>query len=257
MSAERFVATRSAVPASVSIAPATWFVSARMAPSTTSGRIDNQVKVRGFRIELGEIEARLQDAGEVREAVVVARDAASGKQLLGYVVAEDGADASGLLERLRERLKRDLPEYMVPAHLALLPAMPLTPNGKIDRKALPDIDVTASEAYVAPRNELELALAGIWQEVLGIARIGVHDNFFELGGDSILSMQVVAKARALKKLGFQPEAARPDPEAEHRRLVRVRRQRCAAVADPGAERGGGRMPAAVLRACRLRHGVRL
>ncbi|WP_034047092.1 alpha/beta fold hydrolase, partial [Pseudomonas aeruginosa] len=149
-----------------------------------------------------EIEARLQDAGEVREAVVVARDAASGKQLLGYVVAEDGADASGLLERLRERLKRDLPEYMVPAHLALLPAMPLTPNGKIDRKALPDIDVTASEAYVAPRNELELALAGIWQEVLGIARIGVHDNFFELGGDSILSMQVVAKARALKKLGF-------------------------------------------------------
>ncbi|WP_139140591.1 AMP-binding protein, partial [Pseudomonas aeruginosa] len=154
------------------------------------GRIDNQVKVRGFRIELGEIEARLQDAGEVREAVVVARDAASGKQLLGYVVAEDGADASGLLERLRERLKRDLPEYMVPAHLALLPAMPLTPNGKIDRKALPDIDVTASEAYVAPRNELELALAGIWQEVLGIARIGVHDNFFELGGDSILSMQV-------------------------------------------------------------------
>ncbi|HCR1319375.1 TPA: non-ribosomal peptide synthase/polyketide synthase [Pseudomonas aeruginosa] len=166
------------------------------------GRIDNRVKVRGFRIELGEIEARLQDAGEVREAVVVARDAASGKQLLGYVVAEDGADASGLLERLRERLKRDLPEYMVPAHLALLPAMPLTPNGKIDRKALPDIDVTASEAYVAPRNELELALAGIWQEVLGIARIGVHDNFFELGGDSILSMQVVAKARALKKLGF-------------------------------------------------------
>ncbi|XQC91468.1 non-ribosomal peptide synthase/polyketide synthase [Pseudomonas aeruginosa] len=166
------------------------------------GRIDNQVKVRGFRIELGEIEARLQDAGEVREAVVVARDAASGKQLLGYVVAEDGADASGLLERLRERLKRDLPEYMVPAHMALLPAMPLTPNGKIDRKALPDIDVTASEAYVAPRNELELALAGIWQEVLGIARIGVHDNFFELGGDSILSMQVVAKARALKKLGF-------------------------------------------------------
>ncbi|MCG0476937.1 non-ribosomal peptide synthase/polyketide synthase [Pseudomonas aeruginosa] len=166
------------------------------------GRIDNQVKVRGFRIELGEIEARLQDAGEVREAVVVARDAASGKQLHGYVVAEDGADASGLLERLRERLKRDLPEYMVPAHLALLPAMPLTPNGKIDRKALPDIDVTVSEAYVAPRNELELALAGIWQEVLGIARIGVHDNFFELGGDSILSMQVVAKARALKKLGF-------------------------------------------------------
>ncbi|EOT7441318.1 non-ribosomal peptide synthase/polyketide synthase [Pseudomonas aeruginosa] len=166
------------------------------------GRIDNQVKVRGFRIELGEIEARLQDAGEVREAVVVARDAASGKQLLGYVVAEDGADSSGLLERLRERLKRDLPEYMVPAHLALLPAMPLTPNGKIDRKALPDIDVTASEANVAPRNELELALAGIWQEVLGIARIGVHDNFFELGGDSILSMQVVAKARALKKLGF-------------------------------------------------------
>ncbi len=98
------------------------------------GRIDNQVKVRGFRIELGEIEARLQDAGEVREAVVVARDAASGKQLLGYVVAEDGADASGLLERLRERLQRDLPEYMVPAHLALLPAMPLTPNGKIDRR---------------------------------------------------------------------------------------------------------------------------
>jgi amino acid adenylation domain-containing protein/non-ribosomal peptide synthase protein (TIGR01720 family) len=167
------------------------------------GRIDNQVKVRGFRIELGEIEARLQGVDEVREAVVVARDGASGKQLLGYVVAENGVDAEGLLDRLRERLKRDLPDYMVPAHLALLPAMPLTPNGKIDRKSLPEIDAaSASAAYVAPRNELEEALAGIWQDVLGIAQVGVHDNFFELGGDSILSMQVVAKARTLKKLGF-------------------------------------------------------
>jgi len=167
------------------------------------GRFDNQVKVRGFRIELGEIEARLQSVDEVREAVVIACDGASGKQLLGYVVPEDGIDAVGLLDRLRERLKRDLPDYMVPAHLALLPAMPLTPNGKIDRKSLPEIDAASSSAaYVAPRNELEEALAAIWQDVLGIAQVGVHDNFFELGGDSILSMQVVAKARALKRLGF-------------------------------------------------------
>ncbi|MBN0134002.1 hypothetical protein JTL58_34585, partial [Pseudomonas aeruginosa] len=114
-------------------------------------------------------------------------DAASGKQLLGYVVAEDGVDASGLLERLRERLKRDLPEYMVPAHLLFLERLPLSPNGKVDRKALPAPDASLlQEAYVAPRSELECQVAAIWQEVLKLQRVSLDDHFFELGGHSLL-----------------------------------------------------------------------
>ncbi|RJX83248.1 amino acid adenylation domain-containing protein, partial [Pseudomonas sp. LS-2] len=166
------------------------------------GRIDNQVKIRGFRIELGEIEARLKNCVGVRDAVVVARDGGSGKQLAAYVVA-DNAASSDLCEVLRDRLRVDLPDYMVPTHLMLLPAMPLTPNGKLDRKALPAPDAGPLQArYVAPRSELEKALALIWQKVLKVERVGLTDNFFELGGDSILSLQVMAKARALKAYGF-------------------------------------------------------
>ncbi|MFJ5254176.1 non-ribosomal peptide synthase/polyketide synthase [Pseudomonas sp. NPDC088414] len=166
------------------------------------GRIDHQVKIRGFRIELGEIEARLKQQPGVRDAAVVAREGVSGKQLLGYVLATAETPADGLGERLREQLKASLPDYMVPAHLMVLERMPLTPNGKLDRKALPNPDAEQRLAYVEPRTELEKALAKIWQEVLKIERVGLTDNFFELGGDSILSLQVVARSRVLKAQGL-------------------------------------------------------
>ncbi|MGF6201260.1 non-ribosomal peptide synthetase [Pseudomonas laurylsulfatiphila] len=164
------------------------------------GRIDHQVKIRGFRIELGEIETRLLDHDSVREAVVLALDAPSGKQLVGYLVtdvAEQGeAQQSMLREALKAHLKSQLPDYMVPTHLILLASMPLTGNGKLDRRALPAPDPEWNrQDYLAPTNELEVTLAQIWCEVLNVEQVGLNDNFFELGGDSILSIQVVSRAR--------------------------------------------------------------
>jgi amino acid adenylation domain-containing protein/non-ribosomal peptide synthase protein (TIGR01720 family) len=162
-------------------------------------RIDNQVKIRGFRIELGEIEARLQTLEGVREAVVVAQEgtAGSGKRLVAYVVADAlNAERAGFAESLREQLKVALPAHMVPAYLLLLECLPLTPNGKLDRKNLPKPDVSQlQQAYVAPQSLLEQQLATIWQDVLKLDRVGLSDNFFELGGDSIISIQVVSRAR--------------------------------------------------------------
>ncbi|WP_207266439.1 non-ribosomal peptide synthetase [Pseudomonas sp. GW101-3H06] len=164
------------------------------------GRIDHQVKIRGFRIELGEIETRLLDHESVREAVVLALDAPSGKQLVGYLVtnvAEQGeVQQADLREALKSHLKAQLPDYMVPTHLILLASMPLTANGKLDRRALPAPDPELNrQQYVAPSNELEVTLAQIWCEVLNVEQVGLNDNFFELGGDSILSIQVVSRAR--------------------------------------------------------------
>ncbi|WP_049245034.1 non-ribosomal peptide synthetase, partial [Pseudomonas aeruginosa] len=166
------------------------------------GRIDHQVKIRGFRIELGEIEARLLEHPQVREALVLALDSPSGKQLAGYVasaVAEQDEDAQAALrEALKTHLKQQLPDYMVPAHLLLLASLPLTANGKLDRRALPAPDPALNrQAYEAPRSVLEQQLAGVWREVLNVERVGLGDNFFELGGDSILSIQVVSRARQL------------------------------------------------------------
>ncbi|ROM93494.1 non-ribosomal peptide synthetase [Pseudomonas brassicacearum] len=164
------------------------------------GRIDHQVKIRGFRIELGEIESRLLEHPAVREAVVLALDTPGGKQLAGYLVSDvteqDEAQQAALREALRAHLKTRLPDYMVPTHLILLASMPLTANGKLDRRALPAPDPELNrQQYLAPSNELERALAGIWREVLNVAQVGLNDNFFELGGDSILSIQVVSRAR--------------------------------------------------------------
>ncbi|RFD27035.1 non-ribosomal peptide synthetase [Pseudomonas sp. GL93] len=158
------------------------------------GRIDYQVKIRGFRIELGEIETRLLEHEAVREAVVLALDAPSGKQLVAYLVSD--AEHAALRDALKAHLKAQLPDYMVPAHLIVLQSMPLTANGKLDRRALPEPDPEASrQAYVAPRSELEHSLAAIWCAVLNVEQVGLDDNFFELGGDSILSIQVVSRAR--------------------------------------------------------------
>ncbi|NVZ72778.1 non-ribosomal peptide synthetase [Pseudomonas costantinii] len=158
------------------------------------GRIDHQVKIRGFRIELGEIETRLLEHAAVREAVVLALDSPSGKQLVAYLVSDE--DHGTVREALKAHLKAQLPDYMVPAHLIVLDNMPLTANGKLDRRALPQPDPEANrQQYVAPRNELEQTLAAIWCAVLNVQKVGLDDNFFELGGDSILSIQVVSRAR--------------------------------------------------------------
>ncbi|SFX03153.1 non-ribosomal peptide synthase domain TIGR01720/amino acid adenylation domain-containing protein [Pseudomonas sp. NFACC49-2] len=164
------------------------------------GRVDHQVKIRGFRIELGEIETRLLEHDAVREAVVLALDMPGGKQLAGYLVtdvATQDAERQGVLrEALKHHLKAQLPDYMVPTHLILLASMPLTANGKLDRRALPMPDLELNrQHYVAPSNALEQTLAAIWCEVLNVEQVGLNDNFFELGGDSILSIQVVSRAR--------------------------------------------------------------
>ena len=161
------------------------------------GRRDNQVKVRGFRIELGDIEAALVRHPEVSEAVVVVREEPPGdKRLAAYVVPRPGS-APGP-DELHAYLRERLPDYMTPSAFVLLEAMPLTPNGKLDRRRLPAATYSApagAEESPPPRNATERTLARVWGEVLGVERVGVNDNFFRLGGDSILSLQVVAKAR--------------------------------------------------------------
>ena len=158
------------------------------------GRVDEQVKIRGYRVEPGEITDVLRAHAGVSEAIVLVRqDNAGEKRLVGYVVAktgEEGLNPSDLRSYLQERL----PDYMVPARLVLLDHMPLLPNGKVDRRALPAADLmTEAERYVAPRNAVEEILATIWGEVLGVERVGAEDNFFELGGHSLLATQVIAR----------------------------------------------------------------
>ncbi|WP_312833053.1 non-ribosomal peptide synthetase [Pseudomonas lactis] len=154
-----------------------------------AGRIDHQVKLRGLRIELGEIEARLLEHALVREAAVLAVD---GKYLVGYLVLQNAAD--DWRDRLSAHLAQYLPDYMVPAQWVLLEQMPLSPNGKLDRKALPE--PAATQHYEAPQSALEQRIAAIWADVLGVEQVGLNDNFFERGGDSIISIQVVSRARA-------------------------------------------------------------
>ncbi|HKH48757.1 MAG TPA: amino acid adenylation domain-containing protein [Thermoanaerobaculia bacterium] len=190
-------------------------------------RIDHQVKIRGFRIELGEIEAALHRHPAVAEAVVVAREDRPGeRRLVAYCVAAGGAEpAAG---ELRTFLGQTLPGYMVPSVFVALDAMPRTPNGKLDRKALPLPGAARTEAgaaYAPPRNPVEERMAEIWAEVLGIDRVGIHDNFFDLGGHSLLATQVIARVRqsfdvelplrslfekpTVAALGEAVEAARP------------------------------------------------
>ncbi|HEY0411492.1 MAG TPA: condensation domain-containing protein, partial [Candidatus Dormibacteraeota bacterium] len=155
------------------------------------GRVDEQVKIRGFRIEPGEIEAVLSSHAEVREARVIVREDEPGEQrLVAYVVGEADADA------LREHLRRSLPEYMVPSVFVALERIPLTPNGKLDVKALPAPDLaSAGERYVAPRTPAEEVLAEIWAEVLRLERVGVEESFFALGGHSLLATRVISRVR--------------------------------------------------------------
>lgn len=157
-------------------------------------RNDEQVKIRGFRIEPGEIAARLAGHSQVREAVVLATGAGADKRLVAYVVAEPDEQ---LASTLRAHVAAALPEYMVPAAFMRLDAFPLTPNGKLDRRALPapDDEALAHQAYEAPQGKLETTLATIWAELLGVARVGRHDSFFALGGHSLLAVQLIERLR--------------------------------------------------------------
>jgi non-ribosomal peptide synthetase component F len=163
------------------------------------GRLDHQVKIRGFRIETGEIEAALVAHPRVQEAVVVARESGTGgARLVAYLVPAAGATLPDAGE-LRSHLKSRLPEYMVPSAFVGLEVLPLSPNGKVDRRALPapSLDGAGSGEHVAPRNETEEQVAAIWAEVLGVGRVSVEANFFDLGGHSLLATQVVSRIRTV------------------------------------------------------------
>ncbi|WDD36586.1 amino acid adenylation domain-containing protein (plasmid) [Nostoc sp. UHCC 0926] len=161
------------------------------------GRIDSQVKIRGFRIELGEIESALKQHPKIQEVVVLAREDEPGNQrLVAYVVMNQGQTSN--TSELRLFLQNKLPEYMMPSAFVVLKKLPLNPNGKVDRLALPSPDTARpdlEDTFVAPRTPVEKLLAQIWSEVLRLERVGVHDNFFDLGGHSLLATQVVSRLR--------------------------------------------------------------
>jgi amino acid adenylation domain-containing protein len=164
------------------------------------GRIDHQVKVRGFRIECGEIEAELAQHPQVREAVVMAREINNTTQLIAYYVPVDKNQVIKISE-IRNYLQEKLPEYMLPAAFISLETIPLTANGKVDRKSLQkqEIELESSQEYLPPQTETEKQLARIWKEVLGLEKVGIRDNFFELGGHSLLAIQIISRIN--KELG--------------------------------------------------------
>ena len=174
------------------------------------GRNDHQVKIRGLRIELGEIEARLLNHPLVKEAVVLAREDAPGeKRLVAYVIPQDtvGTDVALSAETLRTHLLPVLPDYMVPSAFVILERFPLTPNGKLDRRALPapGLEAYVSREYEPPQGEVEEILAGIWQELLQVERVGRQDNFFALGGHSLLIVQMMER---LRRVGLSAQIRR-------------------------------------------------
>ncbi|NES70643.1 MAG: AMP-binding protein, partial [Okeania sp. SIO2D1] len=177
------------------------------------GRLDHQVKVRGYRIETGEIEASLTQHPIVKETVVVAtEDNLGNKRLVAYLVLETKTPASSnpkvseieQIYTVKQYLKKRLPEYMIPSGFVVLSELPLTPSGKVDRKALPVPDNVSSVSteYVAPETETQKVLAEIWAQVLGIEKVGIHDNFFDLGGHSLLATQVVSRIRQAFDIEF-------------------------------------------------------
>ncbi|HEU4962348.1 MAG TPA: amino acid adenylation domain-containing protein [Bacilli bacterium] len=215
------------------------------------GRIDHQVKIRGFRIELGEIEAVLLQHRAVKEALVIAREDDPGdKRLAAYVTLQDGEQAS--VGDLREQVKASLPSYMVPAGFAILERFPITPNGKVDRKALPKpvaASAPSQAEHAAARNDTERIILDIWQELLQVPNIGIHDNFFDLGGHSLLLAKAHEQIKAATARDFSlmdlfkyptiaglMEALFPDGQAEEaKRAARMsRRERTGAASDDTA-----------------------
>src|SRR5438128_2676271 len=208
------------------------------------GRGEDQVKIRGFRIELGEIESALARHASIKQAVVIAREDEQGdKRLLAYVVKHREATAAGDVsgEDLRTYLKQQVPDYMVPQAVVIVPKIPLNANGKIDRQALPEPEQAQQKTYVAPRTATERTIAEIWAEVLRREKdmIGIDDNFFDLGGHSLLATQVISRIRraldielplrtmfespTIAGLAEQAESARTIEDAKGPRIVRVSR----------------------------------
>ncbi|HII08744.1 MAG TPA: amino acid adenylation domain-containing protein [Methanosphaera sp.] len=160
------------------------------------GRMDEQVKIRGFRIELGEIEGQIRKLEKVKDAAVIAKEDNSGeKSIYAYYVANE--DKEILVSDLRESLSSVLPDYMIPTYMMQIESIPITRNGKLDKKALPNIEATSEREYVAPRNSVEKDLAKIFEDILGVEKVGIYDDFFSLGGNSIKSMRMVAQIRRL------------------------------------------------------------
>jgi thioesterase domain-containing protein/aryl carrier-like protein len=169
------------------------------------GRADHQVKIRGFRIEPGEIEARIREVNGIADAAVVVHQAAAGAQLVAYVVYQSSAsreDSSSISTRLKQELGKRLPEYMLPSVIISLETMPRLPSGKLDRHALPEPGAIVIDAYRAPSTPEARMIAEVWQEVLGVERVGESDNFFALGGDSLSSLKVMARMRTLSDMKF-------------------------------------------------------
>ena len=179
------------------------------------GRKDDQVKVRGYRIELGEIEAALLTHQRVEAAIVMAKANKQGdKELVAYIAASQPLEVADV----KAHVGKMLPAYMLPAHFVQLPVLPLTANGKIDRKRLPEpegLGTQSGHAYVAPRNETEAQIAEIWQEILGIEKVGVTDNFFEVGGHSLRVIRVLSKLRAEFGVDIKIEDVFSNPTIEY------------------------------------------
>ncbi|MDP5138832.1 AMP-binding protein, partial [Rheinheimera baltica] len=155
------------------------------------GRNDNQVKVRGFRIELGEIESVLSQQPNIQQAVVIAKEKEGSQYLAAYFVSNVKVD----VEQLRKNLAQQLPDHMVPTTFTVIDSIPVTINGKLDKKALPEPELINRDNYTAPRNELEEKLCAIWQNVLGLEQVGIHDNFFRIGGNSITAIKLTSLSR--------------------------------------------------------------
>ena len=191
------------------------------------GRLDHQVKVRGFRIELGEIENVLLQHASIKENVVVVREDGGDKRIVAYVVFAEGSEVTS--EEIKDHLRAQLPDYMVPQAVVTLAAIPLTRNGKVDRRALPAPDSRARDIaaeYVAPATPVEEMVAGIWSELFGIEHIGVNDNFFELGGHSLLATQVLARVEEVLSVKlplrdfFEATSVRTLASVDRERLAR-------------------------------------
>ena len=186
------------------------------------GRIDSQVKIRGQRIEIGEIESRLADYEEITGAVVVARDDKKGQKYLGaYFTSDKTTDVN----ELRNYLLKSFPDYMIPQHFLQMERIPLTPNGKVDRRAFPEPEISSKESYIPPGTEVEKMLVDICSEVLGVEKVGINDNFFEIGGDSIKAIQV--SARLLKyrlKLDVRDLLTGTDIKELSQRVKRIDRE---------------------------------
>ena len=205
------------------------------------GRLDDQVKVRGFRVELGEIEATMAECPGVAASAVAVKPGRGAAQLVGYVVAAPGQTISA--HDVREHLRRRLADYMLPAAIVLLPGLPRTTSGKLDRRALPEPHFEADQAaMVAPRTTTEHLLAEIWRSVLGVKTIGVHDNFFELGGHSLLLAQVIARLHeslgvdlAMRDFFAAPTIAGIAPQLEKALLEQIETGGSSGVGDADEE----------------------